>query len=77
MASIKKSGEVYTTVDSHEVLIGTVGETPDGEGSDLDGERGAWLSQCTLTDRMFYASKRGEAVDLLEDHFLRTHTTAM
>jgi hypothetical protein len=73
MAKVKKSDtegvwDVYTTEAPVESLEGTVYKRED-EGAD-------WESACHLdAGARFRADTKKEAVELLDDHFLKAHTT--
>ena len=67
MARTTRDGEVYLTgvpLDGDEVLEGTVEKLDDG-----------WRTTCALGEDSFLAGTKGEAVQMLDDHFMKAHTT--
>lgn len=66
MAKVTRDNEVYTTDAPEETLEGTVEKF----------ESGGWLATCSRGDETFHGDLKSEAVDLLDSHFMRDHTTA-
>jgi hypothetical protein len=65
MVSVNRQGTVHAEVGEVDVDLGTVTK---------DEELG-WEAQCALCDTLQVAGTKSAAVDLLEDHFISTHTT--
>lgn len=66
MAKVTQDGEVFVTVGEVEILAGTVEKRK---------EHGDFMGKCSRADAS-YVGKKGEVTEMVEDHFLRSHTTS-
>lgn len=65
MVHTTRDGKVYTEVGEVDVDLGTVAKSEDG----------GWSASCALDEFIALNERKNGAIDLLEDHFIKTHTT--